>query len=99
MTWSSSSTAGSQTICEGCGFFETGPEFVTILRRQRDNVADHADRASTQLYDDLVCVVDNELPTADISPRTKRCGATQDSSHASMLPPRPRKITGLYHCG
>ena len=23
-----------QTICEGCGFYETGPEFVTILRRQ-----------------------------------------------------------------
>ena len=26
-----------QTICEGCGFFQTGPQFVTILKRQRDD--------------------------------------------------------------
>jgi integrase len=49
-----------QTICEGCGFYETGPEFVTILRRQRDNATDHADHARTQLYDELVRVIDNE---------------------------------------
>jgi hypothetical protein len=48
------------TICEGCGFFETGPEFVTILRRQRDDAADHRDVARTQLYDELVRVIDNE---------------------------------------
>jgi len=48
------------TICEGCGFFETGPEFVTILRRQRDDAIDHADIARTQLYDELVRVIDNE---------------------------------------
>ncbi len=53
------------TICEGCGFFETGPEFVTILRRQRDNAADHADVARTHLYDDLVRVIDNEQAAAD----------------------------------
>jgi hypothetical protein len=51
-----------QTICEGCGFFETGPQFVTILRRQRDDAADNADLARTQLYDDLVRVIDNEHP-------------------------------------
>ena len=28
-----------ESMCERCGFFETGPQFVTILRRQRD----HAD--------------------------------------------------------
>ena len=26
-----------QTICEGCGFYETDVEFVDILRRQRDD--------------------------------------------------------------
>jgi integrase len=60
-----------QTICEGCGFFETGPEFVTILRRQRDDAANHADLARTQLYDNLVRVIDNEQPAADISPPTR----------------------------
>jgi len=48
------------TICEGCGFFETGAEFVTILRRQRDDAADHRDVARTQLYDELVRVLDEE---------------------------------------
>jgi hypothetical protein len=37
-------------------------EFVTILRRQRDDAADNADLARTQLYDDLVRVIDNEQP-------------------------------------
>jgi hypothetical protein len=60
-----------QTICEGCGFFETGPEFVTILRRQRHDAADHADLARTQLYNDLVGVIDNEQPAADTSPPAK----------------------------
>jgi hypothetical protein len=44
-----------ETICERCGFFETGPKFVTILRRQRDHAAgnDQPDRALlfTQLLD------------------------------------------------
>ena len=47
-----------QTICEGCGFYETGPEFVTILRRQRDDAAAHTDPARTQLYDELIHVID-----------------------------------------
>ena len=29
-----------ESVCERCGFFETGPQFVTILRRQRK----HADQ-------------------------------------------------------
>jgi integrase len=47
-----------QTICEGCGFFETGPKFVEILRRQRDDATDHVDRARAKLYDDLVNAID-----------------------------------------
>jgi integrase len=47
-----------QTICEGCGFFETGPQFVEILRRQRDDATAHVDRARAKLYDDLVNAID-----------------------------------------
>ena len=43
-----------QTICEGCGFFETGPEFVSILRRQRDSAEDLADFERAKIYTELV---------------------------------------------
>jgi hypothetical protein len=53
-----------QTICEGCGFFETGTEFVTILRRQRDDATAHDDLAWTKLYEELVKVIDErEAPS------------------------------------
>jgi integrase len=48
-----------QTICEGCGFFQTGPEFVTILRRQRDNATTHDDHTRTKLYNALIDVIDD----------------------------------------
>src|SRR5208283_4959810 len=32
-----------QTICEGCGFFETGPQFIPVLRRQRHSAEELAD--------------------------------------------------------
>jgi hypothetical protein len=47
-----------QTICEGCGFFETGPDFISILQRQRDDAGGHADHARTELYDSLIRVID-----------------------------------------
>jgi hypothetical protein len=47
-----------QTICEGCGFYETGPEFVTILRRQRDDATAHTDHTRARLYNDLIGVID-----------------------------------------
>ena len=47
-----------QTICEGCGFYETGAEFVEVLRRQRDDATAHADQTRAQLYDELVRVID-----------------------------------------
>jgi hypothetical protein len=46
-----------ESICERCGFFETGTEFVPVLIRQRDHATDHgqSDRASlfTGLLDNL----------------------------------------------
>ena len=47
-----------QTICEGCGFLQTGPEFVPILRRQRADAAGHGVRTRMRLYDELVGVID-----------------------------------------
>ena len=53
-----------QTICEGCGFYETGAEFIPILCCQRDDAAAHTDLARTKLYDDLINVID-QTPTPD----------------------------------
>ena len=47
-----------QTVCEGCGFYETSVEFIDILRRQRDDATAHADAARAKLYDQLVAVID-----------------------------------------
>jgi site-specific recombinase XerD len=47
-----------QTICEGCGFYETSVEFVDILARQRDDATAHADAARAKLYDELITVID-----------------------------------------
>jgi hypothetical protein len=67
-----------QTICEGCGF-QTGPQFVTILRRQRDDAADHADLARAQLYDHLVRLIDNEQPPP--TPHRQQCDAARRRTH------------------
>jgi hypothetical protein len=48
-----------QTICEACGFYETGPEFVPILRRQRDDAAAHTDPVRAHLYDELIRVIND----------------------------------------
>ena len=52
-----------ESICERCGFFDTGPQFVPILRKQRDHAAarDQHDRAA--LFDGLIHKIDD-------SPRT-----------------------------
>jgi hypothetical protein len=43
-----------ETTCETCAYFETGPQFVPVLLRQRDHARTHhqIDRAS--LYDNLI---------------------------------------------
>jgi integrase len=43
-----------QTICEGCGFFETGPEFIPILRRQKDNAVEQADFERSHIFQELI---------------------------------------------
>jgi integrase len=53
-----------QTICEGCGFFQTDAEFVPILRRQRDDAASYGDHIRMRLYDELVRVIDEQKSAA-----------------------------------
>jgi len=43
-----------QTICEGCGFFETGPEFLTILRRQHHSATEQADFERARVFTELI---------------------------------------------
>ena len=74
-----------QTICEGCGFYETGPQFVTVLRRQRDDAAAHTDLARTQLYDQLIHTTDD----ADGQPPRNRAPRSPESRE-----PRPRGHRG-----
>lgn len=49
-----------ETACERCGFFETGPQFLTILRRQRDHSAARGQDARAELFSDLVRQVTND---------------------------------------
>jgi hypothetical protein len=43
-----------QTVCEGCGFFETGPEFIPILRRQRQSAIGQGDFEREHIYQELI---------------------------------------------
>jgi hypothetical protein len=43
-----------QTICEGCGFFQTDEEFLPILRRQRDNAEALADFERGHIFKELI---------------------------------------------
>src|SRR5918994_1811872 len=42
------------TICETCAYFETGPQFVPVLLRQRDHARDHDQPDRTALFDGLL---------------------------------------------
>jgi len=43
-----------ESVCERCGFFETGPTFVTILRRQRNHAEQRGQDDRTELFDGLI---------------------------------------------
>jgi hypothetical protein len=46
------------SVCERCGFFETGAQFLTILRRQRDDAADHRQEDRVQLLEGFIKRID-----------------------------------------
>jgi len=43
-----------ESVCERCGFFETGPTFVNILKRQRKHADERGQSDRRQLFDDLI---------------------------------------------
>lgn len=43
-----------ESICEGCGYFETGVEFLPVLKRQRDHALEHDQRSRHELFERLV---------------------------------------------
>jgi integrase len=56
-----------ESICERCGFFESGPEFISILRRQRDDAGDRGDAARADLFDGLLSDITDEGPSSSFS--------------------------------
>lgn len=52
-----------ESMCERCGFFETGPQFVTILTRQRDHATDHHQPDRAQLFTGILDNLDNTTST------------------------------------
>ena len=46
-----------ESVCERCGFFETGPKFLTILKRQRNHAEERGQNERAQLFDGLIAGV------------------------------------------
>jgi hypothetical protein len=43
-----------ETMCETCAYFQTGPQFVPVLLRQRDHARAHRQTDRARLYDSLI---------------------------------------------
>ena len=56
-----------ESICERCGFFETGPQFIPILRRQRKDAADRSDPGRANLFDGLLSDIPDDRPSTSFS--------------------------------
>ena len=48
-----------ETICERCGFYDTGPHFIEILRRQHNDAIDHGDHDRAQTFTGLLDGIDD----------------------------------------
>jgi hypothetical protein len=51
-----------ETICERCGFFDTGPQFVPILRRQLDHAIERDQHDRAQIFTNLIDGIDSQTP-------------------------------------
>ena len=49
-----------ESICERCGFFDTRPEFIPILRRQRDHATDQGNAERSKLFAGLLADISDE---------------------------------------
>ena len=47
-----------ESACERCTFFETGPQFIPILRRQRDHAVEQDQPGRIVLFSKLIEDVD-----------------------------------------
>jgi hypothetical protein len=47
-----------EAICETCAYFETGPQFVPVLLRQRDHARAHRQTNRAKLYDTLIATAE-----------------------------------------
>ena len=47
-----------EAICEGCGYYQTRPEFAPTLRAQRDHAATHGQPVRVELYNRLLQRID-----------------------------------------
>jgi len=56
-----------ESICERCGFYETGPEFIPILRRQRDDAADRCDLGRANVFAGLLSDISDDGPSSSFS--------------------------------
>jgi site-specific recombinase XerD len=43
-----------ETICETCAYFDTGPQFIPVLLRQRDHARAHRQPERARLYNDVI---------------------------------------------
>jgi site-specific recombinase XerD len=51
-----------ETVCETCTYFQTGPDFVPILIRQRDHARDRNQTERAVLFDHLIQQADQDTP-------------------------------------
>ncbi|MGI9577689.1 MAG: tyrosine-type recombinase/integrase [Microthrixaceae bacterium] len=51
-----------ETICETCAYFQTGPEFVPVLLRQRDHATAHQQTHRANLYNTLIATAETRTP-------------------------------------
>jgi hypothetical protein len=50
-----------ESICESCVHFQTGPEFVPVLLRQRDHAAQRDQTGRQELFDQILSVIQPQL--------------------------------------
>jgi site-specific recombinase XerD len=51
-----------ETVCETCAYFDTGPQFVPVLLRQRDHARTHHQTDRARLYDTLITRAEETSP-------------------------------------
>jgi hypothetical protein len=51
-----------ESVCETCTYFQTGPDFVPVLLRQRDHARDRNQTDRAALFDQLIHQADKNTP-------------------------------------